>query len=107
MGADLLEGLSPFPLSVPSTDQASSIKSYPLEKWMVLNKPTDSSHKLALAQTFFKISVLMIIWLCWVFLALCGLSLVAASGGTLPCCAWASRCGAFFHCGAQVLGTQA
>ena len=34
-----------------------------------------------------------------------GLSLVAASGDTLPCCAWASHCSAFFCCRTRVLGT--
>ena len=35
----------------------------------------------------------------WVFVAMCGLSLVETSGGaTLPCCAQASRCGGFSCC---------
>ena len=32
-------------------------------------------------------------WLRWVFVAACGLSLVAATGATLHCAAWASHCG--------------
>ena len=35
-------------------------------------------------------------WLCWVFTAACGLSLVAASGATLCCGVQASHCGGFF-----------
>ena len=34
-------------------------------------------------------------WLCWVFVAARGLSLVVASGGTLRCGARASHCGGF------------
>ena len=40
-------------------------------------------------------------WLHWVFVAVRGLSLVAASGGTLYCGARASHCGGFSCCGAQ------
>ena len=36
-----------------------------------------------------------------------GFSLVAASGATLHCGAWASHCGGFSCCGAQALGVQA
>ena len=32
-------------------------------------------------------------WLHWVFVAVCGLSLVVASGATLGCCVRASHCG--------------
>ena len=46
-------------------------------------------------------------WLCWVIVAVRGLSLVAASGATLRCSAWASHCGGFSCCRAQALGTQA
>ena len=38
---------------------------------------------------------------------MCGLSLVAASGATLPCSARASHCGGFSCCGAQALGARA
>ena len=35
-------------------------------------------------------------WLCWVFIAGRGLSLVSVSGGLLAsCCVWASHCGSF------------
>ena len=34
-------------------------------------------------------------WLCWVFVAACGLSLVVASGGYSRCSAWASHCSGF------------
>ena len=51
---------------------------------------------------------LFIYWLHWVFVAVRGLSLVAASGGATLCCgAWASHCGGFSKragfssCGAQ------
>ena len=43
----------------------------------------------------------------WVLVAVCGLSLVAASGGTLRCGAWASHCGGFSCCVAQALGMWA
>ena len=46
-------------------------------------------------------------WLHWVFVAACGLSLVAASGATLRCGARASHCGGFSCCGARALDTQA
>ena len=44
-------------------------------------------------------------WLHWVFIAACGLSLVAASGGYSLL--RASHCGGFSCCGARALGTQA
>ena len=47
-------------------------------------------------------------WLDWVFLALCGLSLVAVGGGgwsaTLRCASQTSHCGDFSCCRAQTLG---
>ena len=46
-------------------------------------------------------------WLRWVFVAACGLSLVAVSGAILPCGAWASHCSGFSCCGAQALGLRA
>ena len=45
-------------------------------------------------------------WPRWVFVAVRGLSLVAASGATLHCGARAYRCGGF-SCGAWALGTWA
>ena len=42
-------------------------------------------------------------WLHWVFVAVCRLSLVVASGGYSCCGAWASHCSGF-SCGAQALG---
>ena len=46
-------------------------------------------------------------WLCWVFVAACGPSLVAASGGySLLQCA-TSHCSGFSCCGARALGTWA
>ena len=47
------------------------------------------------------------LWLCWVFIAARGLSLVVVSGGTLHCGARASHRGGFSCCGARALGTQA
>ena len=44
-------------------------------------------------------------WLHWVFIAARGLSLVAASGATLRCSAWASHCGGFSCCRAWALGS--
>ena len=46
-------------------------------------------------------------WLCWVFIAVHRLSLVAASGATLHCGARASHCGGFSCCRARALGAQA
>ena len=43
----------------------------------------------------------------WVFVALCHLSLVAVSGGTLHCGVRASHCSDFSCCGVQALGTWA
>ena len=39
--------------------------------------------------------------------AVCGLSLVMASGDTVRCGAWASHCGGFSCCGARALGAWA
>ena len=46
-------------------------------------------------------------WLHWVFVALCSLSLVAVSGGTLHCGVRASHCSDFSCCGVQALGAWA
>ena len=46
-------------------------------------------------------------WLCWVFVAACRLSLVAAAGATLPCGARASHCGGLSCSGAWALGARA
>ena len=43
----------------------------------------------------------------WVVVALCRLSLVAVSGGTLHCGVSASHCSDFSCCGVQALGTWA
>ena len=42
---------------------------------------------------FFKINLFIYFWLCWVFVAVCGLPLVAASGGhsSLRCAGFALR----------------
>ena len=53
------------------------------------------------------IYLLIDFWLHWVFVVAHGLSLVVASGATLPCGVWASHCGGFSCCGARALGTQA
>ena len=55
----------------------------------------------------FKINLFILFiyfWLCWVLVAVSGLSLVVASGATLCCGAGASHCGGFFYCGALALG---
>ena len=46
-------------------------------------------------------------WLCWVFAAACGLSLVAVSGGYSSLGSQASHCGGFFCYRAQALGSWA
>ena len=38
------------------------------------------------------------LWLHWVFIAACGLSLVTVSGGYSSCSGWASHCVGFFCC---------
>ena len=55
---------------------------------------------------FYKF-IYLFIWLRWVFVAACGLSLVAASGATLRCGARASHCGGFSCCRARALGAWA
>ena len=46
--------------------------------------------------------------MCWVFVAACGLPLVAASGGATLCCgAQAPHCSGFSCCGARALGAWA
>ena len=46
-------------------------------------------------------------WLCWIFVAVCGLSLVAASEATLRFGVRASHCSGFSCCGAWALGAWA
>ena len=53
----------------------------------------------------FSVFCFLLFWLCRVFVATSGLSLVVASG--LRCGARASHCGGFSCCGARALGTQA
>ena len=50
-------------------------------------------------------NVFIYFWLHWIF-AVQGLSLVGASGATLPCGAQASHCGGFSCCRAQALGLK-
>ena len=52
-------------------------------------------------------SDLIYFWLRWAFVAVHGLSLVAASGATLRCGAQASHCGGFSCCGARAVGAWA
>ena len=56
---------------------------------------------------FLKILLFIYFCLCWVFIAVRGLSLVVARGATLCCGVWASHCGGFSCCGARALGTRA
>ena len=44
-------------------------------------------------------------WLCWVFVAVRGLSLVPVSGGCSSLLCWASHCGGFSCCRVQAPGT--
>ena len=53
------------------------------------------------------ISLFTYFWLCWVFVAVRRLSLVAVSGATLCCSEQSSHCGAFSCCRAQALGAWA
>ena len=56
--------------------------------------------------SFLFIYVFIYFWLRWVFVAVHGLSLVAA-GATLRCGVWASHCRGFSCCGARALGVWA
>ena len=56
---------------------------------------------------FYFISLFLYFWLCWVFVAARGLSLVVVSRATLCYGTQASHCGGFSCCGAQALGAQA
>ena len=73
----------------------------------LLNCPVKPyTHLLFLKNKF--IYLFIYFWLRRVFVAVCGLSLVAASGGSTLCCSvWASHCGGFSCCRAQALGTRA
>ena len=57
--------------------------------------------------SIFFLNLFIYFWLRWVLVAVRGLSLAVASGGTLCCSAWASHYGGFFCCGAQALGARA
>ena len=56
---------------------------------------------------FFKFILFIYLWLCQVFVAVCGLSLAVASRATLHCGVQASHCGGLSCCGAWVLGVWA
>ena len=56
---------------------------------------------------FFLIYLFYYFWLCWVFVSVRGLSLVAASGATLHRVAQASHCPGLSCCGAQAPDAQA
>ena len=43
----------------------------------------------------------VLFWLCWVFIAVCGLSLIAASGACSSLQCMGSRCAGFSSCGTQ------
>ena len=71
-----------------------------------------SHHILCLQQQwflaqFFFIFFPIFFWLRWVFIAVCGLSLVAASGGSSSLRCAASHRGGFSCCGAWALGMRA
>ena len=62
------------------------------------------------SRTFFffnKFILFIYFWLCGVFVAARGLSLVWRAGAALRCGAWASHCGGFSCCGARALGAWA
>ena len=52
------------------------------------------------SQTLFKI---LYFWLCWVFVASCGISVVAESGSCSSCAMLASHCSGFSCCRAQAM----
>ena len=56
---------------------------------------------------FIYLFLFIYFWLCWVFVAVRGLSLVAMSGATLCCSARASRCSGFSCRRARALGVWA
>ena len=63
--------------------------------------------KLSCGFFFLKINLSIYFWLCWVFVAERGLSLVARAGATLCCSARASHCDGFSCCRARTLGARA
>jgi len=46
---------------------------------------------------------LLVIWLCWVFIPACRLSLIAERRGSLHCSAQVTHCGGFSYCEAWAL----
>ena len=56
---------------------------------------------------FFCVYLFIYFWLRWVFIAVRGLSLIAARGATLHCGVWASHCGGLSCCGSWALGAGA
>ena len=52
----------------------------------------------------FNLIILKYFWLCWVLVAVSGLSLVAVSGGYLCCVTQDSHCRGFSYCGLWALG---
>ena len=73
-----------------------------------LRKPTNGLSLLLFLKCSDPLTVFFIhSWLHWVFVALRRVSLVAASGATLCCGAWASHCSGFSCCRAQALGARA
>ena len=73
-----------------------------IRHYRVLSRVPCAIHTVGPYYLFFGIYLFIYFWLCWVFVAACGLSLVATSGGYSSL--W---CTGFSYCGAWALGVQA
>ena len=60
-------------------------------------------HSFIYLSIYLSIYLFIYLWLCWVFVAARGLSLVAGVGAALRCGARASHCGGFSCCEARAL----
>ena len=93
-----------------SREELHSEKKLELEKRLldVNNQLNSRKRQTKRRYLFVFLNLLIYFWLCWVLVAVHGLSLVAASWSySSSCGAWGSHCGGFCCCGGQALGMQA
>ena len=96
--------------TMKSREELHSEKKLELEKRLldVNNQLNSRKRQTKRRYLFVFLNLLIYFWLCWVLVAVHGLSLVAASWSySSSCGAWGSRCGGFYCCGGQALGMQA